>query len=319
MSIHSVLSRSAAPPVAVELAAGYVSAAAIEVRRGRPVVLAHASEPLPEGAIVPSLTAANIVDRSGVIGALGRVFDRMGGRPRRVGVVIPDPAAKISLVRFEHVPAKRQDLDQLVKWQVRKAAPFPVEQAQISYTPGSSTAEGREFVVTLARRDIIEDYEGVCLELGAHPGIVDLATFNIVNSVLAEATPPSGDWLLVHAADDYASIAILRGPQLVFFRNRVANTEGTFADLVHQTGMYYEDRLGGTGFGRVILAGGARTRHAEEFAQVRRSLEERLTSPINAVDPRSVAALTDRISASPLILETLAPLVGLLVRKGEAA
>ena len=190
MSILSSLHAATPPPVAVELAANRVSAAAIEFRGGKAVVSAHASEPLPDGVIVPSLTAANIHDRAALIGALGRVFDRLGGRPRRVGLVIPDPVAKVSLVRFEQVPARRQDLDQLVRWQVRKAAPFPVEEAQVSYTPGFRGTDGQEFIVISARRDTIREYEEVCSELGSHPGIVDLATFNVVNAVLADRPRP---------------------------------------------------------------------------------------------------------------------------------
>ena len=75
--------------------------------------------------------------------------------------------------------------------------------------------------VSLARREVIQEYEGVCSELGAHAGLVDLATFNVVNAVLATPPSPTGDWLLVNVAADYASIAILRGEHLIFFRNRV--------------------------------------------------------------------------------------------------
>ena len=57
------------------------------------------------------------------------------GRPRRIGLIVPDPIAKVSLVRFEKVPARAQDLDQLIRWQVRKAAPFAIEDAQVSYVP----------------------------------------------------------------------------------------------------------------------------------------------------------------------------------------
>jgi hypothetical protein len=137
--------------------------------------------------------------------------------------------------------------------------------------------------------------------------------------VLAGGTPPATDWLLVNVAGDYASIAILRGEHLMFFRNRAAGTDGTFADLVHQTAMYYEDRLGGAGFDRVLLAGGGAEQHDTDLADVRRSLEDRLTRPVDVVDPRRAAVLTDRISASPALLEKLAPLVGLLLRGGEAA
>src|SRR5262249_52822655 len=147
-------------------------------------------------------------------------------------------------------------------------------------------------------------------------GLVDISTFNVVNSVVAGTDLPAGDWLLVNTASDYASIAILRGPNLVFFRSRAADADGTLADLVHQTAMYYEDRLQGAGFTRVVLAGvGAR----QDLDQVRRTLEERLTTPVETVDPRPAAALTDRISAAAALLDTLAPLVGLLLRDRAVA
>jgi type IV pilus assembly protein PilM len=319
MSFIASLRNATPPPVAVELAASHVSAASIEFRGGRPTVASYAIEPLGDGAIVPALTGSNIHDRAAVVGALGRVFTRLGGRPRRIGLVIPDSAAKVSLVRFERVPARPQDLDQLVRWQVRKTSPFPIEEAQVSYTPGGTTAEGQEFIVCVSRRDIVAEYEQVCEEVGAYPGLVDLATFNILNAVLAGSVPPSGDWLLVHVVRDYASIAILRGEHLMFFRNRAAEVDGTFVDLVHQSAMYYEDRLGGRAFERVLLVGGSRQEQSDELAHVRRSLEQRLGTAIESIDPRQAAALTDRISAAPALLETLAPLVGLLVRGREAA
>jgi len=318
MTSLTSLREASTPGVAVEVAAGRVSAASLEWRGGEPVVAAHATEPLPEGALVPSLTAANTHDRPAVTAALGRVLERVG-RPRRVGLVVPDVVAKVSLVKFEKVPSRAPDLDQLVRWQVRKTAPFPIEQAQVSYAPGLQAADGQEFIVSLARREVIEEYEKLCAEAGAQAGLVDLATFNVVNAVLAGSGAPSGDWLLVHVAVDYASIAILRGPHLIVFRTRTADTEGTLADLAHQTAMYYEDRLKGAGFGRVVLAGAASAgdRQAEDIDQVRRSLEERLATAVETVDPRTAAALTDRITAAPALLDTLAPLVGLLLRDRE--
>jgi Tfp pilus assembly PilM family ATPase len=317
MSLFASLRETSAPAVAVELSGHRVSAASLEWRGGRAVVAAHGIEPLPPGALVPSLTADNIHDRAAVGAALGRVFDRIGGRPRRVGLVVPDLVAKVSLVRFEKVPPRAQDLDQLVRWQVRKTAPFPIEEAQVSYVAGVRAADGQDFIVSLARRHIVEEYERLCADAGAHAGIVDLATFNVINVVLAAPVVPTGDWLLVNVAADYASIAIVRGAHLIFFRNRSAETDGTLADLVHQTAMYYEDRLKGGGFARILLAGGGH--EAAGVDQVRRSLEERLTTPVEMVDPRPAAALTDRITAAPALLDTLAPLVGLLLRHREAA
>ena len=315
MSILTFLRETAAPTVAVEIASGRVSAASLEWRGGQPVVAAHASEPLPDGALVPSLTAVNAHDRPAVLAALARLLETMG-KPRRIGLILPDVVAKVSIVRFEQVPARQQDLDQLVSWQVRKSAPFAIEDAQVSYVAGLRADDGHEFIVTVAKREVVQEYERLCADAGAHAGLVDLATLNVINAVLAGSGAPSGDWLLVNLAADYTSIALLRGPSLIFFRNRAAETDGTLADLVHQSAMYYEDRLKGAGFARVLLSGaaGAGPQQAADIDQLRRSLEDRLRTPVETVDPRAAAALTDRIAAAPALLDAMAPLVGLLLR-----
>jgi len=330
MSLLSLLRDSSGPVAAVELTARHVSAASLDSRGGSPVVSAHAAEGLPPGALVPSLAAPNVQNRQAVVAALGRVLEQVG-RPKRVGLIVPDSVAKVSLVRFEQVPARASDLGQLIRWQVRKTAPFPIEDAQVSYVPGirvaagpDSGAGGQEFVVSLARRATIEDYETLCADAGAQAGIVDLATFNVINAVLAGAPTVgtgTGDWLVVNVAPEDASIAILRGPHLIFFRNRAADSEGTLADLFHQARMYYEDRLGGGGFARVFLTGaaGAGARHAADVEQIRRTLQDRLKTAVEPIDPRAAAGLTDRIAAAPALLESLTPLVGLLLRGREAA
>jgi hypothetical protein len=90
---------------------------------------------------------------------------------------------------------------------------------------------------------------------------------------------------------------------------------------VHQTAMYYEDRLKGAGFGRVILAGatGAGAAHAGDFDDLRKRFERRLNTSVETIDPRHAASLTDRIAAAPALLDALAPLVGMLLRDREAA
>jgi hypothetical protein len=108
----------------------------------------------------------------------------------------------------------------------------------------------------------------------------------------------------------------MRSQQLIFFRSRGADGEGTLADLVHQTAMYYEDRLSGSGFRKVMLSGASVAGDAEGL---RRGLAERLATTVEGVDATRAAALTDRIGAGGALLDTLAPLVGLILRHREAA
>jgi type IV pilus assembly protein PilM len=309
MSLLASWLASPPPDAAVEIAPERVSAAVVSSRGDRPAVTAHASEALPAGAVVPSLVATNIAEPGPVSEAMRRVFDRLGTRPRRVALVIPDTTTRISLVRFEQVPARRDDLDQLIRWQLRKAAPFPIDEACVSYTKAArSDAGGTDFVVGMARREVVREYEGVCEAAGAYAGLVDLATLSLINLVLGAPPVASGDWLLVHVRPEYTAIAIMRGEDMIFYRSRLEGDESSLADLVHQSAMYYQDRLSGKGFTRVLLGG------AGALDVARRSLEERLGVPVDSIDPTRAATLTDRITASGDLVDVLGPLVGMLMR-----
>ena len=165
---------------------------------------------------------------------------------------------------------------------------------------------------------MVAEYEAVCDELKIYPGLVDLATLSVVNLFLGGAEVPDSDWLVVHLRPDYTSIVIMRGEHVIFFRNRPEGDDASIADLVHQTAMYYQDRLSGDRFSRVFLGGSGRVVGAVELA--RRSLEERLGASVEPIDPTRVASLTDRISVTPDVMDVLGPLVGMALRtRREAA
>ena len=312
MSILTSWLASPPPDAALELAPDSVSGAVISARGSDATVQSFAFEPLPSGALMPSLTGQNVVDRPALVKAIKAVTDRIG-RPRKVALVIPDLATRVSLVRFDQVPASREDLDQLIRWQVKKSAPFPIEDASLTWTPGSQSIEGgHEFVVAVARQDVIREYESACESAGLHAGLVDLSTFSVVNCYLAGGRVPTGDWLVVQVRSDYTSIAIMRGGDVIFFRNKGEGEGDALADLVHQTTMYYQDRLSGQGFTRVLVGGTGRPGGDLEMA--RRGLEERLAVPVETIDPTRVAMLTDRITVTRDVMARLAPLVGMMLR-----
>ena len=312
MSLFASWLASRPPDAAIEIASERVSVAVVGERGRGLAVQAHASEPLPPGAVVASLTSMNVHNRTVVAGALRTALDRAGVRPRRVALVIPDLAAKVSLVRFDTVPTRREDLDQLVRWQVKKASPFPIEDAMVTWTPAVRNADGSaEFLVVSARRDIVAEYEAVCDQAKVYAGLVDLATFSLVNLILGGTEVPSVDWLVVHLRPDYTSIVIMRGEHVIFFRNRPEGDDASIADLVHQTAMYYQDRLQGQRFARVFLGGSGRGGAVES---AHRNLQERLGASVEPIDPSRTAALTDRISATPDLMDVLSPLVGMALR-----
>jgi len=55
------------------------------------------------------------------------------------------------------------------------------------------------------------------------------------------------------------------------------------------------------------------------FESARRNLEERLGGSVEPIDPSRAAALTDRISTTPDLIDILGPLVGMALRTRREA
>ena len=318
MSLLASWLASPPPDAAVEIAADRVAAAVVVARGDRLAVTAYASDPVAPGLITPSLTETNVHDRGELARVVQRVVEKLGARPRRVALLIPDTVAKVSLLRFDKVPQRRDDFEQLVRWQLRKAAPFPIESACVTTSRGLSFGEGQEFVVELSREDTIREYEAACEGAGLYAGLVETATFGLLG-LEPHSSPTSGDALLVHVRPDYTSTVITRGDAVIFYRNRPEDGHDGLPDLVHQTSMYYQDRLSGQGFDRVLLAGAGRAADAVEV--IRHALEERLGGAVELLDPTQAASLPDRITVSPELMDVLGPSIGLLrrTRLGVAA
>ena len=187
-------------------------------------ITGQATEPLPAGLVTPSLNAMNVHDHGGA----GR-GGQGGGRPdlaaaRRVALVLPDTIAKVSLLRFEKVPPKAQDLEQLIKLADAEGGAVPRRGCAGGVDRGRPRPAAVASIWSCSRaRDIVESYERACDAAGVHAGIVDIASLNLVNAVARHRSRRrAGDWLLVHAAPDYATLVVVRDGRVIFFRNRPA-------------------------------------------------------------------------------------------------
>ena len=262
------------PTLALDIAADAVSGVAVSGNGGR--VAGHAHAPLPAGAVTPAVAAANVRDAEALAAAVRDVLGRLPRRSSRVCLVVPDGCAKVSIVHFASAPARRADLERLVRWKLRDAIPFRLDDAQVAWDDAAPAAAGRDFVAVVMRRDIVAEYEAAARAVGVEPGVVAPASIGLLNLLGDGAGPAAaGDRLLVHAAAGYNAAAIVRGAALKLYRGQPGDREGDLTDLVHRTAMYYEDRLAGAGIRQVLLA----TDRGDEQA-VSARLASRLDAPI---------------------------------------
>mgnify|MGYP001792532224 CR=1 FL=1 len=75
---------------------------------------------------------------------------------------------------------------------------------------GSVQDTGTTLAAVVARLDVLAQYEAATTAAGIHAGLVDLASFNIMNGVMASGLSTTSDWLLVCLAHEGTAIASRR-------------------------------------------------------------------------------------------------------------
>ncbi|HUF47016.1 MAG TPA: pilus assembly protein PilM, partial [Vicinamibacterales bacterium] len=150
------------PTVAIEVTSRRVTVASLAGVSGRRTVAAYASEPLPAGVVQPSLADPNIASVEAVTTSLAKALDSAGLRgARRTALVVPDAVARVTFVTLAEVPARPAELESVLRWQVRKSVPFPIDDARIGHVVAHRDAGGVTFGVVVARRAVVAEYEAV--------------------------------------------------------------------------------------------------------------------------------------------------------------
>lgn len=204
---------------------------------------ATAFAPLFAGALVPSLKAPNMIDRTAVVAALKRALDSVEGRDRRLTLVVPDAAARILLLDFDTLPSKLSEALPVVRFRLRKMVPFEVDDAAISYQIVRQTDEEARVMVTAMPHAVLVEYEEAVRLAGYEPGVVLPSTLASLAGLTR--TEPT---LLINLNGASVTTAITRGEELLLHRSIELPSEPVLRDeeLRHAVSVsiaYFEDTL----------------------------------------------------------------------------
>lgn len=297
------------PPLACEIAPGYV-AAARWTRRGTSLD-GFAVEPLPDGAILPSAVETNLIDAAAVRAAVARAFSRLHAKGQDVALFLPDPVIRVFVLHFDEFPRAASEAVPMLRWKLKKSVPFEAEETLVSYMRQAPREEGVDIVTGLARLRIVREYEQLAESAGMSPGVVMSSTLAAL-PLLDDGRPT----LLARISAATLTSAIVCEGILCGYRCTELPAQSSrltpqmLLDEIFPVTAYYQDTWSG-GIESVRLAGlGERT---EEF---RRPLEEELRCPVGAL--LSPATLEGRISddARPLADQQLEALVGWTLNRG---
>lgn len=248
-----------------EIAADYVTAA--RYQEGR--MEAWALQPLPLEAVRPAPLADNILDAGALQEALKQALDAVGGTQRRCVLLVPDLVARIALLELDHLPARTEEADGLLRWRLKKDLPFDVSQAVLSYKvqPGRGTAH--EVMAVVCLRSLLRQYEDCLVRLGVQPGWVTLSTLATLDCLDPSNTAPQ---LLVKRDHSSLSLAIVHRDAVRLFRSLPVTarerdlTGGALFEKIYPAVVYFQDQWSQP-VAEVALAGldGSQAGLAEQF------------------------------------------------------
>ncbi len=198
------------------------------------------------GTITVSPAADNILRPEIVASMIGHIAPTNGVRRRRpAALILPDYAARVTVLDFDSFPAVPAEQLSLVKFRIKKTVPFDIESAAVSYfvqpsplnKPGSKRVE--VLAVTMAF-DIVARYEALFRAAGFHPGEVTTSSLAALNLYRGE-----GVAVVAKLSGQVLTVTVLSGGTIKLFR--CVTLEGTGDEeilaILHPTFAYVEDEL----------------------------------------------------------------------------
>ena len=238
------------PRLACEITAERVVAA--RASEGGRTLEAAATHKLPEGALTPGLTQANVTAREALVTALRDSLAAVSGRSGDLCLVIPDAATRIMLLDFDTLPDKPQEADAVVRFRLKKSLPFDVDQSSVSFDR-QGTSNPVRVVAAVTPHSVLEEYESLVREAGYNPGAVLPSMIAALGAV--DGSRPT---MVIKVERGTTTFAIVDQDQLLLYRalenGGSAVTGEALVDDVNTSLVYFEDRYA-VGVDRVLVVG----------------------------------------------------------------
>lgn len=130
---------------------------------------------LPDKALAVSPSQPNFTRVDLFDAALPNGRSANGGQKRaKAALVIPDYAARISVLDFEELPNDVEQQQALIRFRLRKSVPFPIDEAKVSSAVQWNEPQHKKVEVLAAAiaRPVLDEYEAFLRRHGFQVGLV---------------------------------------------------------------------------------------------------------------------------------------------------
>jgi type IV pilus assembly protein PilM len=170
--------------------------------------------------------------------------DATGRKRRTAAVILPDYAGRTTVLDFDSFPAKAEEQETLVKFRLRKAVPFDIDSASVSYyAQPRSGSKKVDVVASSMSLETLARYEAPFRAAGLHVGFVTTSMMAALHAV-----PGTGCQVVVKLNGTVLALAVTDGGALRLLRTieLPEASPDAIAEHLIPTLTYIEDEWGKT-------------------------------------------------------------------------
>jgi type IV pilus assembly protein PilM len=202
-------------------------------------------EPFAPGDMLASPVEDNILKPETIVKAIAKASPANGSKRRPAALLLPDAAARVSVLDFDSFPDTPEDQLALVRFRVKKTVPFEIESAAVSYfvQPGSNREGKKEVVAATVALDVLARYEALFRAAGFHTGDVTVSALAALNLYKAATDEVA---MIAKLAGGSLTVMVVAGGKLKLFRCLALEVadEAEILSVLRPTFAYAEDELG---------------------------------------------------------------------------
>lgn len=169
-------------------------------------------------------------------------------RRRRAALILPDYAARVTVLDFDSFPSAPEEQQQLVRFRVKRVVPFDIDNAVVACwpQPRQDGSKRVDVVTAVVNTDVAAHYEAPFRAAGLHCGFVTLSSLAALALAPEEDLAGANPRVFVKFSGDALAVSLIEGASLRLYRcvqvGADALEEATA--VLATTLAYAEDELG---------------------------------------------------------------------------
>lgn len=168
---------------------------------------------------------------------LGRITPSPGSnRKRAAALILPDSAARVSLMDFDQFPRKADEQQNLLRFRLKRTVPFDIDTAILRYQVKPRGGNKVEVIAAAIAVETLAPYESAFRVAGFHAGFITIAGLSAANLA-------SHDSMSLKLSGSTLSLSSFHGDDLSLFRclELQSGSLDEILDVVDPTLAYLED------------------------------------------------------------------------------